>query len=187
MQRRQNDGLSLDDAINRLLAVRPVETEAEQIVERCAAVRIAIGSVLGNELQELMDEDSIPHSVILTGHWSATELIYWIMTAHHPEVWSALASDPFFATIVFPPLEEPFHGAETQFGAIVWASHADPATLTEWDIGNLRGFYRQVSVCFSRMTWKLAAVFEMLEKHWDDRNVARKRYGPDDMYFASRL
>ena len=33
MQRRQYEGLSLDDAINRLLAIKPVETEAEEIVE----------------------------------------------------------------------------------------------------------------------------------------------------------
>ena len=187
MQRRQYEGLSLDDAINRLLAIKPVETEAEEIVEKCAAARIAIGSVLCKELAESFGEESVPRGVILDGHWSATELIYWTMSVYHPEVWSALASDPRFATIAFLPLDEAFHGAETQFGALVWASHADPATLTESDIENLRGFYLQVSLCFSRLTWQLAAVFEVLEKYWDDHNVARKGYGPDDMHFAARF
>jgi len=187
MRRSQYENRRLDDAIDRLLAIKPVETEAEELVEKCAAVRIAVGSVLSKEIEEFVGEKSVPRRVLMDGHWAATELLYWAATVYRPEVWSVLTSDPHFARIAFLPLEETFHGAETAFGPIVWASHADPATLTERDIDMMRANYLQVSVCFSRMTWKLAAIFEVLEKFWDDNNVARKGYGHDDIYFASRL
>ena len=187
MQHSPNENRTLDESIDRLLAIKPVTTEAEELVEKCRAVRLAVGGVLSAELRKPVGDVSVPFHVILNGHWCATELVYWTATLYHPEVWSALASDPAFAKIVFLPLKREFHGAETQFGAIVWASHADPATVTQSDIEEIRLCYIQVSTCFFRLTWQLSVVFDFLETCWHDSMLNRNWNVKDDIYFASRF
>lgn len=187
MQRNPNEERTLDDAIDRLLSIRPVKTEAEELVEKCTALRLAVGGVLSKELSESVGDESVSFAVLLDGHWSATELVYWSATLYHPEVWSALASDPAFAKIVFLPMREPFHGAETVFGTIVWASHADPETLTESDIEQIRICYVQVSACFSRLTWQFSVVLDVIENLWQAGRPKRNWNAVDDIYFASRV
>lgn len=187
MQRSQNENERSMDELVHVMVTDSSEMASEEIVNRCAAMRSAIGNKLREELQESLGDEAFLLDVLPDGHWSAIELIFWSITVHRPAVWSALASDSAFAKIALMPLPTKFHGAETPYGVIVWASYADPEELTEAELKMIWGCNLQVFACFPELASQASETLEKLKTRSKDAWWQRTWDVAEDLYSAARF